>query len=217
MKSDKVLRRIASMRRNDRRGVAAYVAVLSPELRNAVLDSLTLPERTALEHLLKAREERRRARAIEDEKIREAHGEAAAKQEATHAAQLREFVDGLKAQRLAGDAGRFAAASRYTLAQLTRFLSLEERQACKAYRRNEILTSRARQLLECSLTELNRWTMDGRLPTLRSKTISGLFPKKITARTFVRLEVERAVGQVEAWRKQDGVQKVYRRRGLRAV
>ena len=123
----------------------------------------------------------------------------------------------MKAQRLAGDAGRFAAASRYTLAQLTRLLSPQERQACKTYRQDEILTSRARELLGCSLTELNRWRMDGRLPTLRSKTISALFPKKVTARTFVRAEVERAVGQVEAWRRQDGVQKVYRRRGLRAV
>ena len=131
--------------------------------------------------------------------------------------EVAEFVDGLKAQRLAGDAGRFAAASRYTLAQLTRLLSPQQRQACKTYRQDEILTSRARELLGCSLTELNRWRMDGRLPTLRSKTISGLFPKKVTARTFVRAEVERAVGQVEAWRRQDGVQKVYRRRGLRAV
>src|SRR2546429_412149 len=176
MKSDKVLRRIASMRRNDRRGVAAYVADLTPELRNAVLDSLTLPERTALEHLLKAREERRRARAIEDEKIREAHAEVAAKQEATHAAQLREFVDGLKAQRLAGDAGRFAAASRYTLARLTRFLSPQERQACKTYRQGENPTLRGRGPLRWRHTGLHRRGLERPPPPPRSKTSPGPFP-----------------------------------------
>jgi hypothetical protein len=214
MKTDKALRRIAAMRRNDHQPVAEYVAVLPPDLRNAILDSLTLPERRALEHLLKARQERRRVRAIEDEKIHEA---AAAKQEAALEAELSGFVDGLKAQRLTGDAARFAAASRYTLTQLVRLLSPEEREACRSYRKDEILTSRVRELLGCSLTELNKWTTDGRLPTLRTKTISGLFPKKVTARTFLRAEVERAVGRTEDWRKQDGVQKAYRRRGLRVV
>jgi len=214
MKTDKALRRIAAMRRNDHQPVAEYVAVLPPDLRKAILDSLTLPERRALEHLLKARQERRRVRAIEDEKIHEA---AAAKQEAALEAELSGFVDGLKAQRLTGDAARFAAASRYTLTQLVRLLSPEEREACRSYRKDEILTSRVRDLLGCSLTELNKWTRDGRLPTLRTKTISGLFPKKVTARTFLRAEVERAVGQTEDWRKQDGVQKAYRRRGLRVV
>jgi hypothetical protein len=46
---------------------------------------------------------------------------------------------------------------------------------------------------------------------------SGLFPKKVTARTFVGAEVVRAVGRTEDWRKRDGVRKAYRRRGLRAV
>jgi hypothetical protein len=131
--------------------------------------------------------------------------------------ELSGFVDGLKAQRLTGDAARFAAASRYTLTQLVRLLSPEEREACRSYRKDEILTSRVRELLGCSLTELNKWTRDGRLPTLRTKTISGLFPRKVTARTFVRAEVERAVGRTADWRKQDGVQKAYRRRGLRVV
>jgi hypothetical protein len=131
--------------------------------------------------------------------------------------ELSGFVDGLKAQRLTGDAARFAAASRYTLTQLVRLLSPEEREACRSYRKDEILTSRVRELLGCSLTELNKWTRDGRLPTLRTKTISGLFPRKVTARTFVRAEVERAVGRTADWRKQDGVQKAYRRRGLRLV
>jgi hypothetical protein len=217
MKPNKVLRRIAAMRRNPHQPVAEYVAVLPPDLRNTVLDSLTLPERRALEHLLKARQERRRVRAIEDERIQKAHREVAAKQEAVREAELSEFADGLKAQRLTGDAARFAAASGYTLAQLVRLLSPEEREACRSYRKDEILTSRAGELLGCSLTELNRWVRDGRLPTLRIKTISGVFPKKVTARTFVRAEVERAIGQTENWRKQDGVQKAYRRRGLRAV
>jgi len=106
---------------------------------------------------------------IEDEKIHEA---AAAKQEAALEAELSGFVDGLKAQRLTGDAARFAAASRYTLTQLVRLLSPEEREACRSYRKDEILTSRVRELLGCSLTELNKWTRDGRLPTLRTKTIS---------------------------------------------
>jgi hypothetical protein len=217
MKPDKALRRIAAMRRNGHQPVAEYVAVLPPDLRKAVLDSLTLPERRALESLLKARQERRRVRAIGNEKAHKAQREAAARQEAAREAELSEFVEALTARRMTGDAARFAAASRYTLARLARLLSPEEREACRGYRKNEILTSRARELLGCSLTELNRWTRDGRLPTLRTKAISGLFPKKVTARTFVRAEVEHAVGQVEDWRKQDGIKKAYRRRGLRAV
>src|SRR5882724_1792615 len=82
MKSDKALRRIEAMRRNDHQPVAEYVAVLPPDLRNTVLDSLTLPERRALEHLLKARQERRRVRTIEDERIHKSHREVTAKQEA---------------------------------------------------------------------------------------------------------------------------------------
>jgi hypothetical protein len=217
MKADKTLRRIAAMRRKDPQSVAQYVAVLPPDLRNTVLDSLTLPERRALEHVLIARQERRRVRAIEDENIQKARREVAASQDAAREAELGEFVDRLKAQRLTGDAARFAAASRYTLAQLVRLLSPEEREACKSYRKDEILTSRARELLGCSLAELNRWVSDGRLPMFRVKTISGLFPKKVNARTFVGAEVERAVGRVQNWRKQDGVQKAYRRRGLRVV
>ena len=217
MKTDKALRRIAPMRRNDNQQVAEYVAVLPPDLRQAVLDSLTLSERRALEHLLKARQERRRARAIEDEKIHQVYEAAAAEQQATRETELNGFVAGLNAQRPTGDIARFAAASRYTLPQLVRLLSPEEHEACRAYREDEILTSRVRELLGCSLTELNKWTRDGRLPTLRTKTISGLFPKKVTARTFVCAEVVRAVGRTEDWRKQDGVQKAYRRRGLRAV
>jgi hypothetical protein len=205
------------MRRNHQQPVPEYVSILPPDLRNTVLESLTLPERRALEHLLKAREERRRVRAIEDEKIDKAHREAAAKREAVREGELSQFVEGLKAQRLTGDAGRFAAASRYTQAELVRLLSPEERETCRSYRKDEILTSRARELLGCSLTELNRWVRDGRLPTLRVKTISGLVPKKVTARTFVRAEVERAVGQAENWRQQDRVQRAYRRRGLRVV
>jgi hypothetical protein len=112
MKSDKALRRIAAMRRNGQQPVAEYVAALPPDLRNTVLDSLTLPERRALEHLLKARRERRRVQAIEDDTAHRAHREAAAQQEAARKAELSEFIDGLKAQRLTGNAARFAAASR---------------------------------------------------------------------------------------------------------
>jgi hypothetical protein len=217
MKSDKALRRIAAIRRSGHQPVAEYVAILSPDLRNTVLDSLTLPERRALEHLLIARQEKRRVQAIENEEIQKARRETEAKAKAAREAELREFADGLKAQRLTGGAARFAAASRYTLAQLVPLLSAEEREACKGYRKDEVLASRARELLGCSLTELNRWVSDGRLQTLRVKTISGLFPKKVSARTFVRAEIERAVGEVENWRKQHGVQKAYRRRGLRVV
>jgi hypothetical protein len=156
-------------------------------------------------------------RAIEDEKIHKVYELAAAEQKAACEAELSEFVAGLKAHRLTGNAARFAASSRYTLPQLVRLLSSEEHEACRGYRKDEILTSRVRELLGCSLTELNNWTRDGRLPTLRTRTISGLFPKKVAARTFVRAEVVCAVGRTEDWRKQDGVQKAYRRRGLRAV
>ena len=91
------LRRIALMRRSDHQPVAEYVAVLPPDLRNGILDSLTLPERRALEHLLKAREERWRVRGIEDEKIHKAHEAAATQEEVGREAEFNGFVDGLKA------------------------------------------------------------------------------------------------------------------------
>src|SRR5258707_14811614 len=40
-------------------------------------------------------------------------------------------------------------------------------------RRNEILTSKACELLQCSITDLNRWTADGRLSIFRIRAIQG--------------------------------------------
>jgi hypothetical protein len=216
MKAGKVLRRIASFRQRGVQPVAEYVANLPSEMGRLVIDSLTLPERRALENLRKLRDEKRRARAILEEQQRTACQEAAAAGAAAREAEFAAFVGQLIVHRATGDAARIAAASQYTQREFASLLTPAERDGCRSYRRGEILTSMACELLGCSISELNRWTSDGRLTIFRTRAIHGL-PKKVSGRTFIRGEVERAAVNVESWRKQDSIRKVYRRRGLRAV
>jgi hypothetical protein len=213
MKAGKVLRRIGSFRQRGVQPVVEYVANLPPEMARLVMDSLTLPERRALENL---RNDRRRARATLEERRRTACQEAVAAGAAAREAKFVAFVGQLIVHRATGDAARIAAASQYTQRELASLLTPAERDGCRSYRRGEILTSKARELLGCTITELNRWTSDGRLAIFRTRAIHGL-PKKVIGRTFIRAEVERAAVNVESWRKQDRIRKVYRRRGLRAV
>jgi hypothetical protein len=216
MKAGKVLRRIASFRQRGVQPVAEYVANLPSEMERLVIDLLTLPERRALENLRKLRNDRRRARATLEEQQRTDCQESVAAEAAAREAKFAAFVGQLILHRASGDAARIAAASQYTQRELASLLTPAERDGCRSYRRGEILTSRACELLGCSITELNRWTSDGRLMIFRTRAIHGL-PKKVIGRTFIRAEVERATVNVESWRKQDSIRKVYRRRGLRAV
>jgi hypothetical protein len=96
MKADKVLRHIASFRQRGLQPVAEYVANLPSDMGRLVIDSLTLPERTALERLRKLRAERRRARAILEEQ------QHTACQEAEFAA----FVGQLTVYRATGNVAR---------------------------------------------------------------------------------------------------------------
>jgi hypothetical protein len=213
MKTDRVVRRLGVLRQQGLQPVLEYVVNLPSEIGRLVIDSLTAPERSALEQLRKLRDERRRARAILRERQRTAGQEAAA---AAREGELEAFIRRLTVECATGDVARTAAASRYTQRELAPLLTPIEREACKSYRRDEILTSKACELLQCSITELNRWAADGRLSVFRSREIQGL-PKKVIGRTFIRTDIERAAPHLEIWRKQDSIRKAYRRRGLRAV
>jgi len=70
--------------------------------------------------------------------------------------------------------------------------------------------------LECTLTELNRWASDGRLPPDGETVMAGL-PKTVTARVWLPETVEGAKLHLEEWRQQDQAKKHFKRRGLRSV
>ncbi len=70
--------------------------------------------------------------------------------------------------------------------------------------------------LGCSLTELNRWATDGRLPPDGEIVLSGL-PKKVNARAWLPETLATAKTSLDDWRVQDQAKKIFKRRGLRSV
>ena len=97
----------------------------------------------------------------------------------------------------------------------------EERQAATARRKGmrkggAILARAVCERLECSLTELNRWAADGRLPPDGEILLFGL-PKKVNARAWLPDKVDAAKLLLDDWRTQDQAKKIFRRRGLRSI
>jgi hypothetical protein len=70
--------------------------------------------------------------------------------------------------------------------------------------------------LGCSLTELNRWATDGRLPPDGEIVLIGL-PKRVNARAWLPDTLARAKTLLNDWRAQAQAKKVFKRRGLRSV
>lgn len=75
------------------------------------------------------------------------------------------------------------------------------------------------QVLDCTLTELNRWAKDGRLPPDGEKFFPGVGPLggNKWGRAWLLATVEAARASLLAWRQQDSIQKTFKRRGLKSA
>jgi hypothetical protein len=78
-----------------------------------------------------------------------------------------------------------------------------------------------REALGCSLTELNRWAADGRLPPDGQRWFYLGYEyagrRGVWGRAWLPETVGKAAEQVAAWREQDAIRKTVKRRGLRMV
>lgn len=79
-----------------------------------------------------------------------------------------------------------------------------------------LVASKVCAFLNCSLTELNRWAADGRLPPDGEILLTNL-PKMVNARAWLPETLENAKASLNDWREQDKTKKSFKRRGLRSV
>lgn len=87
----------------------------------------------------------------------------------------------------------------------------------KGMRKGGAVTAKAVcEILECSLTELDRWATDGRLSPNGEIVMFGL-PKAVNARVWLPGTIETAKLMRDEWRTQDQARKIFKRRGLRQV
>jgi hypothetical protein len=82
-----------------------------------------------------------------------------------------------------------------------------------------VSTAGAREALNCSLTELNRWADDGRLPPDGQKFYRGVGPLGGSrwGRAWLSETIEAAKSCIPEWRAQDATRKAAKRLGLRVV
>lgn len=78
-----------------------------------------------------------------------------------------------------------------------------------------VTAKRACERLGCSLTELNRWAADGRLPPDGTVMLAGTLPKTVEARAWLPGTLDQAASAVASWREQDETRKAFKRRGLK--
>lgn len=71
--------------------------------------------------------------------------------------------------------------------------------------------------LACSLTELNRWASDGRLPPDGEIALTWGLPKIVHARAWLPGTLDLAKPKIADWRTQDQVKKIFKRRGLKTA
>ncbi|WP_200152977.1 hypothetical protein [Chromatium okenii] len=90
-----------------------------------------------------------------------------------------------------------------------------ERHAAIALRKQGVTASIARQILNCSLTELNRWTQENRLQVLYQRTL--MLPKQTLARFWLRSDLEAVIPQLVAWLSEWNQRKTAKRTRLRLV
>ena len=85
--------------------------------------------------------------------------------------------------------------------------------------RNGMSPTAVREALGCTLTELNRWSTDGRLPADGEKLYLGVGPMggNKWGRAWLPATVEAAKANLVVWRQQDTTRKIFRRRSLRVV
>jgi hypothetical protein len=92
---------------------------------------------------------------------------------------------------------------------------------CRASMRKNgaLIAGKVREALDCTLTELNRWAADGRLPPDGEIFLFGActFGKSIYARAWLPATIKAAKASLDDWRAQDRAKKIFKRRGLRPI
>lgn len=97
-----------------------------------------------------------------------------------------------------------------------RLATASERREVITLREDCVLTSAARQLLGCTLGEINRWEADGRLPCLYFKRIQTGWGS-VEARFWNRSQLAIVQDQLETWREQDRTRRRFKRMGMKVV
>jgi len=82
-----------------------------------------------------------------------------------------------------------------------------------SFRKNSVSTTKARELLSCTLSELNRWDEQGDVPHAFKKKIQ--MRKTVNARFWNIDDLNKV--DVEAIRKQDSIAKKFKRSGLKVI
>lgn len=90
-----------------------------------------------------------------------------------------------------------------------------ERAVAIVLRKTALMSGDVRKQLGCTLTKLDRWHADGRLPHLFTRKMR--FEKATTSRFWSAGRVADATVAVPAWREQDKIRKAYARSGLRTT
>ena len=91
------------------------------------------------------------------------------------------------------------------------FFSAKEIKEIVALRRDKISTYKVRQLLDCTLTEINRWDEDGLLPHAFKQVVQ-VRGKATLARFWLESEVLKKKPEIESWRESHRLKKSFKRK-----
>lgn len=196
--------------------VLNYLYCIPPRARQALLEApnvLSWAEKVRYERYTNQRQAQKaeRLRALVEPMVQQMKR---AEEERRRA--LEQLEKAIIAHRKDGIAARYAASTAHQQRDLDRYLTKEERIACREFRRSEVFAGKACEILGCSRLELDRWVGDGRLSVFRKKFVPGL-PKLTRGRTFLLSDLLEAKAAVPTWREQDRVQRAFRRKGLRVA
>ena len=138
------------------------------------------------------------------------------KQQVAHAAMAARQAEFIKARDLANAAfiSEFESARR--IGQATVFLAgltMAERALCKAtkkevdaaieMRRNCIRSTKLKEILQCTDTELKRWSEDGRMPVMFRRRMPSSVGVTLDVRHWDAALVQEALQHINQWREDD--------------
>lgn len=168
------------------------IAGINPSLRDFLFENAPFPVSVGMKRVEAERKARRELNKINDK----------CRVDATASADDRigDLVRQLESARLADNALRFLAG----LSPIDRdkIATKDERRGSIALRKASIKTGEVREMLGCSLAELNRWNKDGRLPHLYEREML-VSSKIVRCRFWLIDDVESSARLVDEWRRRD--------------
>lgn len=124
-----------------------------------------------------------------------------------------ERIEGLKEQYISkkenGSEIRWAVALKPEDRKL--FFSAKEIKEIVALRREKLSTNKVRQVLDCTLSEINRWDEEGLLPHAFTQVIQ-VGGKANTARYWLKSEVVAKKDEINTWRESHELKKSFKRK-----